>query len=44
MVVDIMINIYPLHHDIIKIAVGFDFQVINEIKFIEEKDEKSILL
>ncbi len=29
-----------LHHDIIKIAVGFDFQVINEIKFIEEKDEK----
>ena len=29
-----------LHNDIIKIAVGFDFQVVNEIKFIEEKDEK----
>lgn len=29
-----------LHDGIIKIAVGFDFQLVNELKFIEEKDQK----
>ncbi len=29
-----------LHDGIIKIAVGFDFQLVNELKIIEEKDQK----